>query len=88
MKDQVYYIPHQESVHGDPERWEQFAVDVANRAHEITDAATEFIERIGTRQGSTVLLSYLKMLDNVDQLQRMFDLSEEANATDARDTEA
>ncbi len=80
MKDKVHYIPHQEMVHGDPERWEQFAVDVANRAHEITEQATEFIERIGTRNGSTVLLSYIKMLDNVDQLQRMFDLSKEAEA--------
>ena len=83
MSDKVYYIPQADLVHSQPERWEQFAVDAANKAQQITEQATEFIEAVGTRRGSSVLLPYIKMLDSVDQLQRMFD-----HAEDARDTEA
>lgn len=83
MSEKFYYIPQADLVHSQPDRWEQFAVEAANKAQQITEQATEFIELVGTRQGSAVLLPYLKMLDSVDQLQRMFDHAEDARATKA-----
>ena len=88
MKDKVNYIPSADFMNGDPERWEQFAMRVAHRAQQITEQATKLFHIVGTPKGNEALVLYVQILSNVNELEVMFDFSEEANATDARDTEA